>query len=169
MINDMMQIHDFSMQKQFCKGKKSRTSSRWIIYMILIYIIPQFSSMEKRSDSEDLAVFCLCIYTLSTLALYCNLVLAVSICVLHLVSCDCERIFNEAMASFTVVLSGTESVENSLCLSHLVESVKAAWNPRPRFHSPPFKLTSLCAAVSCTHWQPGQITGDESSTIHPAQ
>lgn len=83
--------------------------------MVLICIIPQFSSTE-RSGSTDPAVFCLCMYNLVTLALYCSSVLAVSACVLHLVSCYCEWIFNEAMASSTAVLSGSESVENSLCV-----------------------------------------------------
>lgn len=45
------------------------------------------------------------------------LVLAVCECVLHLVSYYCEWIFNEAKASSTAVLSGTESVENSLSVS----------------------------------------------------
>lgn len=168
MVNDMMQIHDSGMQKLFHKKKKeSLTSSRWIIYMVLICIIPQFSSIE-RSGSTDPAVFCLCMYTLATLALYCGSVLAVSVCVLHLVSCYCEWIFNEAMASSTPVLLGSESVENSLCLSHLLESVKKAWNPRPHFPSAA-SFTPLCTAVSRAHWQPGQTAGDESGTINPAQ
>lgn len=57
--------------------------------MVLICIIPQFSSTE-RSGSTDPAVVRLCMYNLATLALYCSSVLAVSVCVLHLVSCYCE-------------------------------------------------------------------------------
>lgn len=84
--------------------------------MVLICIIPQVSSTEK-SGSTDPAFFCLCVYTLVTLPLYCSSVLAVSVWVLYWVSCYCEWIFNEAMASSTAVLLGSEPVENSLSLS----------------------------------------------------
>lgn len=97
--------------------------------MVLICIIPQFSSTE-RSGSTDPAVFCLCMYTLATLALNCSSVLAMSVCVLHLVSCYCEWIFNEAMASSAAVLSGSESVENSLSVSAI------CWNQWRRSEIP---------------------------------
>lgn len=111
--------------------------------MVPICIIPQFSSTE-RSGSTDPAVFRLCLYNLAALALYCSLVLAVSACVLHLVSCYCEWIFNEAMASSTAVLSGSESVENSLCVSAICRN---QWR-RPEIPgcTSPLQLRSLHSA-----------------------
>lgn len=89
------------------------------------------------------------------------LVLAVSVCVLHLVSYYYEWIFNEAVASSTAVLSGTESVENSLSQPSVgiseggLKSQAALPLPSIPIHSPLHgsESHSLTARPNCRWWK----------------
>lgn len=153
------------------RGKKKKieklTSSRWIIYMILICIIPQFSSTEM-SGSTDPAVFCLCMYTLATLALVWFWPCA-SAYYIWWVTIVSEYLMKPRQA--LPLFFRARSQWKTLSLSRPSVGISEGALKSQAALALLQHCCSLCTAASRAQWQPGQspIAGDKSGTIHPAQ
>lgn len=88
MVNDMMQMHDFGMQKLFCKKKKGNANKFKMNNVCGSDL--HYSTIQLQRKVWFYGSGCVLFMHVHFSYASTGSVLAVSVCILHLVSCYCE-------------------------------------------------------------------------------